>query len=247
MITTGAGTPPTAEFSATPLSGSAPLAVSFTDESTGAPTSWLWTFGDGGTSSAQDPAHTYTAPGLYSVTLEVSNGSGNAQITKTNLISVGAPSPAQTFVPVADARANEGSPTSNAGTATELRVRLEAGGSYHSYLRFDVTGLSGTVTSAKLRLFCTDGSPVGGLFFPTSSTWTETGLTWANKPAASGAQLASLGTVATGAWVEVDVTAAVAGPGLISFLMTSSSSNSALYSSREGAQPPELVVTTAGP
>ena len=119
--------------------------------------------------------------------------------------------------------------------------------SIHTYLRFDLTGLSGPTASARLRLSCTDASPVGGLVFPTSSTWSETGITWANKPAATGGQIASLGAVEAGAWVEVDVTAAVTGTGPRSFLVTSTSTNSALYTSREGTQRPELVVTTRAP
>jgi hypothetical protein len=47
--------------------------------------------------------------------------------------------------------------------------------------------------------------------------------------------------------VEFDLGAAVAGVGLVSFVLTSTSSNSALYSSRESAQPPELIVASAGP
>ena len=52
------------------------LQVSFTDMSTGAPTAWLWNFGDGSTSSEQNPKHTYFAPGTYAVTLTVSNING---------------------------------------------------------------------------------------------------------------------------------------------------------------------------
>jgi hypothetical protein len=54
--------------------------------------------------------------------------------------------------------------------------------------------------------------------------------------------------VANDAWAEFDVTSAVSsGQASLNFVLQSSSSNSCYYSSREGAQPPELVVTTAGP
>jgi PKD repeat protein len=52
------------------------LAVAFTDASTGAPTSWAWDFGDGGTSTLQNPSHTYAAPGTYNVCLTVTNACG---------------------------------------------------------------------------------------------------------------------------------------------------------------------------
>lgn len=67
-----ASIPVVADFSGTPLFGTAPLTVAFTDLSTGTPTSWAWSFGDGGTSTAQNPTHIYTAPGVYTVTLTAS-------------------------------------------------------------------------------------------------------------------------------------------------------------------------------
>ena len=64
--------PAAAEFSASQLTGIDPLAVTFTDASTGDVTSRSWDFGDGGTSTAQNPAHTYNAPGTYNWTVAVS-------------------------------------------------------------------------------------------------------------------------------------------------------------------------------
>jgi PKD repeat protein len=91
------GTPqpqaPTAAFSAAPTSGAAPLPVSFTDQSTGAPTSWSWTFGDGGTSTSQNPSHTYSAAGTYTVSLTATNANGSNTLTRTGLITVGSPAP----------------------------------------------------------------------------------------------------------------------------------------------------------
>jgi len=74
-----------ADFSATPLSGDASLTVNFTDLSTGA-TSWDWDFGDGGTSTLQNPTHIYTVAGTYTVMLSVNSGA--ATKTKTNYITV---------------------------------------------------------------------------------------------------------------------------------------------------------------
>ncbi|GAB7017112.1 hypothetical protein JCM10550A_24820 [Methanogenium cariaci] len=61
-------------FTATPLSGTAPLMVSFTDLTTGTPVSWLWDFGDNNTSTEQNPVHTYLSGGSYTVTLQASDG-----------------------------------------------------------------------------------------------------------------------------------------------------------------------------
>jgi vibriolysin len=89
--------PPVADFSGSPTSGGTPLTVNFTDLSTNSPTSWLWNFGDTGTSTVQNPSHTYTSPGTYTVTLTATNSSGSDGETKTNYITVAAPQP-----PVAD-------------------------------------------------------------------------------------------------------------------------------------------------
>ena len=79
--------PPVAKFTASPLSGNAPLAVTFTDSSTGTPTSWAWNFGDGQTSVAQNPAHTYNASGTYSVTLTATNSGGSNATSKSIVVS----------------------------------------------------------------------------------------------------------------------------------------------------------------
>ncbi|HOS82930.1 MAG TPA: PKD domain-containing protein [Methanolinea sp.] len=72
---------PTANFVASPLTGITPLTVQFTDTSTGGPTTWLWDFGDGTTSTLQSPTHTFTSPRKYTVSLTVSNAKGvNAKI-----------------------------------------------------------------------------------------------------------------------------------------------------------------------
>jgi hypothetical protein len=61
-----------ADFSANIQTGPAPLTVLFEDWSYGEPDAWSWDFGDGGTSTDQNPVHTYTAPGSYTVTLTIS-------------------------------------------------------------------------------------------------------------------------------------------------------------------------------
>jgi len=84
------GDAPTASFSAAPLTGPAPLQVNFTDTSTGA-TDWLWSFGDGNTSTEQHPAHTYAAPGTYTVSLTTSNLFGSASAQKAGYVTVTKP------------------------------------------------------------------------------------------------------------------------------------------------------------
>ncbi|AKJ37834.1 PKD domain-containing protein [Methanosarcina barkeri] len=81
-------TKPVADFSATPTSGKTPLTVEFTDNSTGIPTAWKWSFGDGTTSREQNPEHQYLQGGSYKVTLTVVNVAGSSTVTKKNYIKV---------------------------------------------------------------------------------------------------------------------------------------------------------------
>lgn len=86
----GAVVAPVANFTASQQSGT--LRESFTDTSTGgAATSWAWTFGDGATSTAQSPSHTYASAGTYSVNLTATNSAGSSTITKSVVVSGTAP------------------------------------------------------------------------------------------------------------------------------------------------------------
>ena len=96
---------PVAAFSSTPTSGTVPLTVQFTDSSSNAPTSWSWTFGDGGTSTVKNPSHSYTTAGTYTVTLTATNAGGSNTLTKTGYITVNA-------APVVPVAAFSGTPTS---------------------------------------------------------------------------------------------------------------------------------------
>jgi PKD repeat protein len=80
--------PPVADFSGSPISGYAPLTVDFSDQSSNAPDSWTWDFGDGGGSSEANPTYVYAAPGSYTVSLTVSNAYGSDSEVKTGYITV---------------------------------------------------------------------------------------------------------------------------------------------------------------
>jgi len=81
-------TPPVVNFTANTTAGPAPLTVRFTDTSTGNPTAWLWSFGDGATSTERNATHTYTAAGTYTVNLTVENAAGSDSVVKANYITV---------------------------------------------------------------------------------------------------------------------------------------------------------------
>ncbi|MBI9067696.1 MAG: PKD domain-containing protein [Salinivirgaceae bacterium] len=79
------------DFSGTPTTICEGGTVTFTDASLNSPTSWTWTFGDSGTATTQNPTHTYTTAGIYTVTLTATNGEDSDLITKENYITVIAP------------------------------------------------------------------------------------------------------------------------------------------------------------
>ncbi|MFQ5638043.1 MAG: DNRLRE domain-containing protein [bacterium] len=158
-----------------------------------------------------------------------------------------------TFNPSQDARVYTKFPNTNYGSSTSLSVRKTSTQSENSYLKFIISGLSGAIQSALLRLYVTNASNDGGSIYSvsndyqgTSNPWDENGLTSANAPIISGAPLSALGTVALDTWVEFDVTAAVNGNGTLSFALQNSSTDKVQYSSKQGLNPPELIITTSG-
>jgi PKD repeat protein len=83
--------PPQAIFDASPRYGPYPLTVTFTDLSTGSPDQWEWNFGDGSKSTVEDPVHSYTAPGTYTISLKVANAEGANTRIMQSYICVGQP------------------------------------------------------------------------------------------------------------------------------------------------------------
>ncbi|MGD0709578.1 MAG: C1 family peptidase [Bacteroidales bacterium] len=79
--------PPVANFTANETTSCSSI-IQFTDESSNSPTSWAWTFGDGGTSTLQNPSHSYTANGTYTVSLKAMNTYGNNTKSVTSYINI---------------------------------------------------------------------------------------------------------------------------------------------------------------
>jgi len=104
--------------------------------------------------------------------------------------------------------------TSNFGAGTDLRVGVDLaqGRTYHDFLKFDLTGITETVTSAtlNLRVGITGNANIDlGVYGVADDSWTELGITWNTQPAA-GSLLDSHGAMGAGEWIVFDVTAAVA-------------------------------------
>lgn len=148
------------------------------------------------------------------------------------------------FIAEADAQVNEANPTRNFGNSTFLQVDGTNDPDVESFIRFTLMGISGTVQNARLRVYdTTNASTNGPAVYATEPSWTETGITWQTRPARLSEALDNKGSIRTNTWVEYDVTAWVKGDGPVSFVLAADSNDAATFSSRQGSQPPQLVIT----
>lgn len=199
-----------------------------------------------GNANAEVTTATFSTVGTYVLRLEASDGALTSSDEVTIMVSS---TTSATFTPVADAQVNSASATANYGTLATIRLRGVNSPTYNTYLRFNVTGVSGTVQSAKVRLFVTDASAVGGSIYTlTDNGWSESGINWNNAPGITGSPLHTLGAVALNTWVEFNVTTAVTGNGTFVFGLNTPSTDSVIFSSKEGTNPPQLILTVnSGP
>jgi PKD repeat protein len=188
---------PASAFTFAPASPSTNTSVSFTDASTGSPTSWQWDFGDGTTSTAQNPSHVYAVGRTYTVTLNAANAGGVDQTTRA--VTVTAPAVSGTAhrfntVPpcrVVDTRNPDGSRGGPALAATSLRT-------------FPVTGVCGipsdaTAISANLTVISPPAAGEVRVYpgnFPVPSSWV---VTFRAGKTRAGAAMVTLATDGTGA------------------------------------------------
>ena len=151
------------------------------------------------------------------------------------------------FDPVADARVEAADPNTNFGTSG-LRADGGTDPAVQSFLRFDLSGLSGPVQSVKLRLYAYSGTADGPAAYSAGDAWTESGITWANQPAFTSGAVDDKGAIAANSWVEWDVTSLFSGPGIYDFgLATSSTDGVDMYSREAAADRPQLIVTYGSP
>ncbi len=246
VVTVSAGSvAPVASFTKSASSGTAPLAVTFTDTSTNSPTSWSWNFGDGTpVSTLQNPSHTFTGAGTFNVTLTATNAAGSNTSTSQPVSVTSSGTVTTTFIPSEDASVDQKVKTARP-TATTLNNLVSTSSARRSYIKFAVSGLGATVSNAKLRLWVTNGTSNGARWYLLdTNAWSQATITFANAPPVTGAVVGDPGVVPTGAWLEVDVTSAVSGNGTFSFATVPQSTDEERYTSLEGVNKPQLVITT---
>jgi hypothetical protein len=153
-----------------------------------------------------------------------------------------------TFTTVADARVEQSTPATNYGKSTTLQVDGDPGIAETSYIRFSVSGLNGYIQNVKLRVFCTTNATVNGpAVHLADNSWIESGtggMTWNAQPALLSGPLESKEAIGLSSWVEYDVTAVITGDGTYTFALVADGNDGVTFSSREGATPPQLVITT---
>jgi hypothetical protein len=151
-----------------------------------------------------------------------------------------------TVTPAADTYVGADAPSTPHGSSTHVLV--DGSPQRQSFLRFVVSGTNGRpVTDVRLRLYQLDQSSTGGRVFSISSTTWPESMTWSTKPAIDGPLRATFGAVAKGAWYEVGLGPVVAGDGVVSLAMDSTSSDGSDWATRETATPPQLVVQLGDP
>jgi hypothetical protein len=207
---------------------------------------------DGGPFTACTVPTTYDglAEGAHSFEVRAIDGAGNVDSTsaaRTWTVDLTVPAePTKTSIaPEADSYVSELSPSANFGSGLRLNVDDGSGNDEHTYLRFSVSGVSGSVQSAKVRAYAANGTGNGPKVFATTSSWLESSLTWLNRPLPIGAESDDKAAVATGSWVEFDVTPLVSGNGTYSFVLVPTSTDGMDLASKEDTvRRPTLELTT---
>jgi chitodextrinase len=184
----------------------------------------------------------------YDYAVKALDAAGNRS-APSNTAGVNTPAPPASttvmFNVAADARVEQDLPTTNFGTSSKLRATN--GPIMESYLRFTLAGITGSVQSAKLHIFdSNDATNNGPAVYAAPSSWTETGITWNNRPARTGVPSDNKVQIAIGTWVEYDVAPLVTGNGDVTFVLIGDSTDGANFASKEYSDPskkPQLEVT----
>jgi parallel beta-helix repeat protein len=220
--------------------GTADLTVEGTDAD-GDQLNYTWTAPDfGGSISGSGPSVTYTAPAVgtsetYTVTVQITDGFGGLTAGHVDIEVV--PPPGQQMVavrPVADAYVDAAAPDTNHGGSSKLQV--DSGPDNLSYLRFDVSGVTGSISLARIRLEVVNPSITGGSIYAVQdNTWQENMLSYNNRPPVADTALDTLGPVNLGDTVAFEVTSAITGDGTYSFAILPDSSDGVDFASRENS------------
>jgi hypothetical protein len=132
----------------------------------------------------------------------------------------------------------------NFGASTQFRV--DGSPIVRTYIRFNVQGVSGTITRVTLRVYANSSSSSGYTVYTVSNnTWTESTINYNNAPPVGNSVSSSGGfTNPVPVWTTVNITSAVTGNGTINLALGTSSSTAISLASRESGNSPQLIVET---
>jgi chitodextrinase len=202
------------------------------------------TSGPGGTAYSD----TSVAPATtYAYTVDAFDSAGNHSAPAAT-VSVTTPSGTVhtvTLNPVADSYVDSANPTATHGTSSQLRV--DGSPLVDSYLRFDLSSVPGTITGLTLKVLATSSSTAGyAVRGVADNTWNETTLNWNNAPPIGSTNVATSGAFSANTLTTADVSPLINGNSLLSMSMIGINGTAIAFSSREGATPPQLIVTYVG-
>jgi hypothetical protein len=233
---------------------SGPVSVVFTaDDGTGSGVAATYYTTDGSDPTTNGTLYTgtFTVSSTKTVTYYSVDNAGNPEPARSQPITIssgGGSGGTTTLTPIADTYVNSASPTTNNGTKPNIYV--DADGISQSYLKFDLSAVSGTVTSVTLNIYAASSQSTGYRVFNVGdTTWGETTLTWNNKPAFDATSSGASGKVAIG-WTSVTLPPSLvqsALGGMLSLgLDTTNTQNLKLDAREAGASlAPQLVITTS--
>ena len=144
----------------------------------------------------------------------------------------------------ADTYVDSASPKTVFGTSKRLRTNGDIPLN-QTFVRFKVTGLTGTVTDAALRLYVTDGTKNGPAVFEITDSWSERTTNWKNRPSRTSTPRDDKGALSAGRWVEWDVTPWISADGTVNLSLRGGEGSRVGLDARESTRDPQLVVTTA--
>lgn len=159
-------------------------------------------------------------PDAYTIKLTVTDNLGHTATTSSSMGALPTPSPTPepvfsglTLSPIADTYVKDGSEsdTNQGGETIWMKYGgADSGDNRHSFIKFDLSAVTGTVTSAKLKLFthyrgASFDMPIS-VYPVTNDSWTETGLTWNNMPSVSSTATTTTTINDTGEWFTFDIT-----------------------------------------
>ncbi len=219
---------------------------------TGSSLSASWTLEQGpaavsfGNPSSATTTATFSTTGTYVLRLTATDGSLSSSDTVAVVIT--APGAAATFPATQDAFTQDGSNVNNGDLRVESSSRERI-----TYLQFDLSGATGSITNASLRLIQKGDIPSGPmtlrLFAASSNNWQEATITGASAPA-KGAELDSFtGSIPAGMAVDFDVSSLVKAPGVYSFILDTDTAKDVTFASAENTTTsarPLLSISSSG-